>query len=90
MPRDLAIALTLLEGDKYKVILPTDYIGHLEKQDRPNNVAAACQTNNRIVLWVKQSVLHYDAIDSRAQVLKFFVNTGLVCQKPLCSTGRSY
>lgn len=90
MPRDLAIAFTLLEGDKYKVILPTDYIAHLETQDRPNNVAGACLTNNRIVLWVKQSVLHYDAIDSRVQVLKFFVNTALVCQKAPFSPRHSY
>lgn len=78
MPRDLAIALTLLEGDRYKAILPTDYIAHLKKQARPNNVEAAYLANNKIVLWVKQSVLHYDTIDSRAQVLKFFVNTALV------------
>lgn len=79
LPRDLAIAMTLLEGDKYKNILPTDYIAHLNKQARPNNVEAAYLVNNKIVLWVKQSVLHYDTIDSRAQVLKFFVNTALVC-----------
>ncbi|KAG5645835.1 hypothetical protein DXG03_005176 [Asterophora parasitica] len=81
MPHDLAIALTLLEGDKYKAILPTDYIAHLRKQNRPNNVEAAYQINNKIVLWVKQSVLHYDSIASRAQVLKFFVNTALACRK---------
>lgn len=63
LPRDLAIALTLLEGDKYKVILPTDYIAHLEKQPRPNNVEAAYLANNKIVLWVKKSVLHYDTVD---------------------------
>ncbi|KAF8061461.1 hypothetical protein FPV67DRAFT_1509075 [Lyophyllum atratum] len=80
MPQDLAIALTLLEGDKYKAILPTDYIAHLRKQHRPNNVEAACLTNNKIVLWVKQSVLHYDAIGLRAQVLKFFVNTAVACR----------
>ncbi|KAF5386738.1 hypothetical protein D9615_001785 [Tricholomella constricta] len=81
MPQDLAIALTLLEGDKYKAILPTDYIAHLRRQPRPNNVEAAYLINNKIVLWVKQSVLHYDAIDSRAQVLKFFVNAALACRK---------
>ncbi|RDB23999.1 Serine/threonine-protein kinase STY17 [Hypsizygus marmoreus] len=81
LPHDLAIALTLLEGDKYKAILPTDYIAHLRKQVRPNNVEAAYLANNKIVLWVKQSVLHYDAIDSRAQVLKFFVNTAMECRK---------
>lgn len=78
LPRDLAIALTLLEGDKYKCILPTDYIAHLRRQRRSNHVEAAYLTNNKIVLWVKQSVLHYDAIESRVQVLKFFINTAQV------------
>ncbi|KAG5652947.1 hypothetical protein H0H81_002955 [Sphagnurus paluster] len=80
MPQDLAIALTLLEGDKYRAILPTDYIAHL-RNHRPNNVEAAYMTNNKIVLWVKQSILHYDGIESRAQVLKFFVNTAMACRK---------
>ncbi|KAG6909463.1 hypothetical protein DXG01_000448 [Tephrocybe rancida] len=78
-PNDLAVALTLLEGDRYRAILPTDYIAHLSKQPRSNNVQAAYLTNNKIVLWVKQSLLHYDTIDARAQVLKFFVNTAVAC-----------
>ncbi|KAG6833188.1 hypothetical protein H0H87_010250 [Tephrocybe sp. NHM501043] len=79
-PNDLAIALSLLEGDKYKAILPTDYFAHLSRQPRPNNVEAAYLTNNKIVLWVKQSVLHYNTIEERARVLKFFVNTAVACR----------
>ncbi|KAF8892698.1 ras guanine nucleotide exchange factor domain-containing protein [Infundibulicybe gibba] len=81
LPRDLAIALALLEGDKYRAILPTDYIAHLKRYPGINGVEVACQTNNKIILWVKQSVLHYDEIDSRVQVLKFFINAALECRK---------
>ncbi|KAG6909446.1 hypothetical protein DXG01_000431 [Tephrocybe rancida] len=73
-PTDIAIALTLLEGDKYKAILPIDYIAHLTRKRR-SNVEAACLTNTTIVLWVKQSVLNYDTIRKRAKALGFFVNT---------------
>lgn len=79
LPRDLAIALALLEGDRYKAILPADYIAHLRRDPWPNNIDAASITNNKIVLWVKKSILHYDRIESRAQVLKFFINTAQVC-----------
>ncbi|KAG6861734.1 hypothetical protein C0995_012738 [Termitomyces sp. Mi166 len=79
-PNDLAIALTLLEGDRYSAILPADYIAHLSRRTRSHSVEAAYLTNNKIVLWVKQSVLHYDTIDSRAQVFKFFVNTAVACR----------
>ena len=88
-PRHLAIALTLLEGDKYKAIVPSDYIAHLRKHPGSNAVKVACSVNNTIVLWVKQSVLHYDTAQSRAQRLEFFLNTAQVsrltlelCMKP--------
>jgi len=77
-PRDLAIALTLLEGDKYKAIVPSDYIAHLRRHSGFNSVEAACLVNNKIVLWVKRSVLHYDTAELRTQVLKFFLNTAQV------------
>lgn len=41
LPRDLAIALTLLEGDKYQSISPADYISHLKRLEGGNNVDAA-------------------------------------------------
>lgn len=78
LPRDLAIALTLLEGDKYKAIQPMDYISHLRRHSRPNNVEAAWMVNNKVVTWVKQSVLHYDELEARTEVFKFFVNTAQV------------
>ncbi|TFK42874.1 ras guanine nucleotide exchange factor domain-containing protein [Crucibulum laeve] len=78
-PHGLAIGLTLLEGDKYKNILPSDYIAHLRRLTIPNNVEAAYLTNNKIVLWVKQSVLHYEEVENRTQVLSFFINTALEC-----------
>jgi len=78
LPHDLAIALTLLEGDRYECILPTDYIAHLRHHQGPNNVDCARVVNNKIDFWVKKSILHYNNIESRGNVLKFFVNTAQV------------
>ncbi|KAJ7470512.1 ras guanine nucleotide exchange factor domain-containing protein [Mycena latifolia] len=81
LPRDLAIALALLEGDKYSSILPADYIRHLRKLEGPNRVDAASVENNRIILWVKKSVLTPSRVETRAEVLKFFVNAAHECRK---------
>ncbi|KAJ6623384.1 ras guanine nucleotide exchange factor domain-containing protein [Mycena sp. CBHHK59/15] len=81
LPRDLAIALTLLEDDRYSSILPADYICHLRKLEGTNNVDLAGVENNKIVLWVKKSILTPARVEGRAAVLKFFVNTAQECRK---------
>jgi hypothetical protein len=77
-PLSLAIALTTLEGDQYNRILPADYISHLHNLSDSNNVSVACATNNRIVYWVKKSILQPTQVEARAEVFKFFVNTAHV------------
>ena len=77
-PEGLAIALTLLEGDRYRQIMPCDYLANQCGHSGYNNVDAACSVNHKIILWIKQSLLHYDALQSRAAVLKFFINTANV------------
>jgi len=79
-PNELAIALALLEGDKYKVLVPSDYIAHLRRHAGHNNVEGAYTTHNKIIFWVKDSVLHYDTVEKRADVLKFFIHTAQVSQ----------
>ncbi|EFI28427.1 TKL/TKL-ccin protein kinase [Coprinopsis cinerea okayama7 len=77
-PRDLAIALTLLEGDKFRKIQPCDYLAHQRRQPISgylNHVKAAAIVNTRIVQWVKQSILHFDEVRHRADVIKFYINT---------------
>ncbi|KDR72786.1 hypothetical protein GALMADRAFT_212816 [Galerina marginata CBS 339.88] len=80
-PQDLAIALSLLEGDKYKPLVPSDYIGHLRRHPGYNNIEGAYTTNIKIILWVKVSILHHDSAENRAAVLKFFIHTAMECRK---------
>lgn len=77
-PAGLAIALTLLEGDKYKAIMPCDYIANQCGRPGFDKVAEAVSTNNQIIQWTKQSLLHYDGFQQRAGVLKFYINTAQV------------
>ncbi|KAF8964088.1 ras guanine nucleotide exchange factor domain-containing protein [Flammula alnicola] len=80
-PNDLAIALTLYEGDIYKDLVPSDYIAHLRRYPGYNAVEGTYTTNNKIVFWVKDSILHYDGVEQRTEILKFFIHTAQECQK---------
>jgi hypothetical protein len=77
-PQDLAIALMMLEGDKYARIIPGDYISYLRRPEENNSIGAARKTNDLIIKWVKHSVLREDTLYQRKQVLTFFVNTAVV------------
>lgn len=79
-PKDLAFALAIMEGDNFRHILPSDYVSHLRRQE-PNNVRSACKTNDQIRIWVIYSILRYDRLEERTDVLKFFVETANVISK---------
>ena len=72
-----AIALTLMEGDKYRAFLPADYILHL-RRETGNRVEAAKKVNKEIQLWVQHSIIRTPRLDERTRTLVFFVNTGQV------------
>ena len=79
-PLALAIALTILEGDKFKQIMPSDYLANQVGIPGFNAVDLAIRLNNKIIQWVKNMLLYYDAVKHRATVLKFFINTAKVSQ----------
>jgi hypothetical protein len=79
-PYDLAIALTLMEGDRYRVLGPPDYLAFLMKHPGHHLVEDVYSTNNKIILWVKCSILHYEKADKRAEVFKFFINAAEVSE----------
>jgi hypothetical protein len=75
-PRDLAIALLILEGDKYTRILLADYISCFQQGE--NNVRDALETNHTITCWVQQAVLRCDEVEARSRLVEFFVYTAEV------------
>ncbi len=76
-PRDLAIGLTMLEGDHFRALRPPDYIVHLTK-GLSDNMNKIIQTKNKIRAWIIDRIFHYDTIDRRAGILKYFIDTAIV------------
>lgn len=82
---ELAAALTILEGNCYKRILPGDCVEYLVRADHslidnPYNIALA--TNKTITLWVKKSILDGRNWERRAAYYRFFFQTAKVSVYP--------
>jgi son of sevenless-like protein len=74
----------MMEGDKFRRILPRNYISYLRGQEPNNNVDAAVKTNDQIRDWVIHSILHCDQLEARKDHLLFFVLTANVILKRYC------
>jgi len=77
-PLDLAIALLILERDKYTRILPAHFISYFQQPSGENNVRDALETNRTIAYWIQCAVLRCDELGARTGVLKFFVSVAEV------------
>jgi hypothetical protein len=79
-PRDLAIALLILDRDKYTGILPADYISYIKFQQpsEENGVSDVFKTNRKVTYWIKRVVLSCDQLEKRIELLNFFVDTAKV------------
>jgi hypothetical protein len=74
----LAKALTILEGEEYTRILPSDYVVHLLQPSIPGHIAAVSTTKRKIVFWVSKSILSPRHFKERAHVFRFFAQTAIV------------
>ena len=54
---DIAISLSVIEGDYYSKITQADYIAHLRGAPITNHIECATKLNNRLVSWVKKKIL---------------------------------
>ena len=80
-PQELAVALTILAGEKLKSVMPCDYLAYmkvdkLEGYHNPIDIVRVI--TNRTTQWVKDAILHYDDVLRRAETLKFFIHTAQV------------
>ena len=91
-PRDLAIALLMLEGDNYTRVLPADYISYFQRQPGENTVRDALETKSKITCWVQQAILRRDKPGDRSKLLEFFLSTAEVmgCINTVCTTWTNY
>ncbi|TFK72558.1 ras GEF [Pluteus cervinus] len=80
-PRDLAIGFTIMEGDLFRCLQPIDYIAHLGKHSGPSNIEASCVANNKIIVWIQQTILLCEKVENRVEAVKFFINTAQECRR---------
>lgn len=55
-PADIALSLTLIEGERYAEITRADYVAHL-RGAISKHIESATKVNNRLVNWVKNKIL---------------------------------
>jgi hypothetical protein len=84
-PGQLAAALARLEGEKYRQILPAEYVAHAGGLPLYSpNLSAAIALNELIGKWIKSSILDErlgegkKGLQERSKVMQFFVETAKV------------
>lgn len=78
-PADIAEQLTLLESRRYVKIAPQDCLRYPSKPlQEESNLSIFCSTHDRIVAWVKVSVLSNDALGKRADTIDFWIKVAEV------------
>jgi hypothetical protein len=54
---DIALSLSMIEGDIYGKITQADYIAHLREAPMTRHIECATRLNNRVDSWVKKKIL---------------------------------
>jgi hypothetical protein len=54
---DIAISLSVIEGEYYSKITQADYIAHLHGTPITKHIEWAIELNNRLANWVKKTIL---------------------------------
>jgi hypothetical protein len=61
-PGDIALSLSVIEGNRYNKITQADYIAHLRGTFITEHIKSATKINNRIVNWVKMKILRSGSV----------------------------
>ncbi|KAF8510225.1 ras guanine nucleotide exchange factor domain-containing protein, partial [Hysterangium stoloniferum] len=80
-PSALADVLTKLESERFRKIIPSDFIGWLKKLRDNNGVSTFLTENHKLTYWVQKSILKPDLQHYRAENLKFFLRVTDECRK---------
>ena len=73
---DIAISLSVIEGNCYNKITQADYIAHLRGSPITEHIGSATQINNRIVNWVKMNILRSGSVCAGVYLCESRVETG--------------
>lgn len=80
-PSEVAQHLTLYEYRLYAKIRPSECMEWLKTQAGPkvDNLSRFIATNDRLVAWVKYSILKEDGLGRRADIIDFWIKVAEVC-----------
>jgi len=73
-PQTFALALTKLESDRYRKIIPADCLDWLKSSHDSNNVSSFIAENNKLSYWVQKSILKPEVQSQRSDNLKYFLS----------------
>ncbi|KAJ7459285.1 ras guanine nucleotide exchange factor domain-containing protein [Mycena latifolia] len=76
-PGELANALTHMEGDLHKTIRWIDYLSYWREE--PSRLNIVLSNHDKMIRWVKYSVLRHDEIQDRATAVKRFATAAKEC-----------
>ncbi|KAG6878166.1 hypothetical protein C0993_011239 [Termitomyces sp. T159_Od127] len=78
-PADIAEQLTLIESERYLKITPKECLLH-NKHTTSTNLAKFCSVHDKIVSWVKTSILTNEALGKRASTIDFWIKVAEKCK----------
>ncbi|KAI9448931.1 ras guanine nucleotide exchange factor domain-containing protein [Lactarius psammicola] len=77
---DIAVSLTVIEGERYAKISRADYVAHL-RGAVSKHIESATKVNNRLVNWVKKKIIGSEDVQKRATSFRLFVLVAEECRK---------
>ncbi|KAG5341697.1 hypothetical protein C0989_007924 [Termitomyces sp. Mn162] len=78
-PADIAEQLTLIESDRYVKVTPKECLLY-SKHTTSTNLAEFCSTHDKIVSWVKSTILTNEALGKRASTIEFWIKVAEKCK----------
>ncbi|KAG6901869.1 hypothetical protein C0995_007095 [Termitomyces sp. Mi166 len=78
-PADIAEQLTLIESERYVKVTPKECLLH-DKHVTSSNLAKFCSTHDKIVSWVKSSILTNEALGRRTSAIELWIKVAEKCK----------
>ena len=76
-PVDIAEQLTLVESERYIKVTPKECLLY-SKHTTSTNLAKFCSTHDKIVSWVKSSILTNEALGKRVSIIEIWIKVAEV------------
>ncbi|KAI0295804.1 hypothetical protein BC826DRAFT_272338 [Russula brevipes] len=79
-PTDLATALTVVEGDRFKCITYWDFVKFIRGATNTQRIELSTTTHDLVKAWVQRAVLHSSHLHDRMRVYEEWIYTAQACR----------